>query len=381
MVFQLTPGTEAPGGDELPLPRAPRAVHGRERHPQPPQRADAAWRRSFATRTCGPPTSTRRSSSSASAPTCCSRSTTGRAGAGSGCVDFLSKQRDLYGYIHDQTLRLLNKGCSPARSPRCWSCRRAWSASGTAAATTARSTTTSRPSTSATSGWFDGNPAHLWPTPAAGGRGALRRRWRAARGAAASAREAFDDGDYRWVAEVVNHLVFVDPDNAEARELQAGASSSSATAPRTAPGATSTSWERTSFARASPATATRIPPDFVANLSTRQLLRRDRDPDRRPACRRRGPVDGSGVFPDRTRSTTSRSPTASSRTDAGSPAAPRSVRRHRRARRAERPAAGRGEPRRRCRRRTLTIDGDQHGPRRLLGLLDPPDPSFAIVTP
>jgi alkyl sulfatase BDS1-like metallo-beta-lactamase superfamily hydrolase len=37
------------------------------------------------------------------------------------------------------------------------------------------------------------------------------------------ARAAFELGDYRWVAEVVNHVVFADPDNQAARELQAGA--------------------------------------------------------------------------------------------------------------------------------------------------------------
>ena len=35
------------------------------------------------------------------------------------------------------------------------------------------------------------------------------------------AREAFDRGEYRWVAEVVNHVVFADPTNRAARELQA----------------------------------------------------------------------------------------------------------------------------------------------------------------
>jgi alkyl sulfatase BDS1-like metallo-beta-lactamase superfamily hydrolase len=35
------------------------------------------------------------------------------------------------------------------------------------------------------------------------------------------ARKSFDEGDYRWVAEVVNHVVFADPSNTEARELQA----------------------------------------------------------------------------------------------------------------------------------------------------------------
>jgi alkyl sulfatase BDS1-like metallo-beta-lactamase superfamily hydrolase len=37
----------------------------------------------------------------------------------------------------------------------------------------------------------------------------------------ASARKSFDAGDYRWVAEVVNHAVFADPANADARNLQA----------------------------------------------------------------------------------------------------------------------------------------------------------------
>lgn len=36
-----------------------------------------------------------------------------------------------------------------------------------------------------------------------------------------TARADFDRGDYRWVAEVLHHVVFADPDNAAARELQA----------------------------------------------------------------------------------------------------------------------------------------------------------------
>ena len=39
----------------------------------------------------------------------------------------------------------------------------------------------------------------------------------------ANARTAFDQGEYRWVAQVVNHLVFADPDNKAARALQADA--------------------------------------------------------------------------------------------------------------------------------------------------------------
>ena len=37
------------------------------------------------------------------------------------------------------------------------------------------------------------------------------------------ARADYERGDYRWVAEVVNHVVFADPDDADARALQADA--------------------------------------------------------------------------------------------------------------------------------------------------------------
>jgi alkyl sulfatase BDS1-like metallo-beta-lactamase superfamily hydrolase len=39
----------------------------------------------------------------------------------------------------------------------------------------------------------------------------------------AKAKESYDKGDYRWVAQVVNHVVFADPDNQEAKDLQADA--------------------------------------------------------------------------------------------------------------------------------------------------------------
>src|SRR3546814_14633189 len=39
----------------------------------------------------------------------------------------------------------------------------------------------------------------------------------------AKARESYAKGEYRWVAEVVNHVVFAEPDNQDARNLQADA--------------------------------------------------------------------------------------------------------------------------------------------------------------
>ena len=66
-------------------------------------------------------------------------------------------------------------------------------------------------------------PANLNPhTPVESGE-----RYVAAMGGAANVlragREAFQQGDYRWVAELVNHLVFAEPDNREARDLLADA--------------------------------------------------------------------------------------------------------------------------------------------------------------
>ncbi len=70
-------------------------------------------------------------------------------------------------------------------------------------------------------GWFDGNPANLHPLPPVetarkrveymGGSDAILER----------ARRDFDAGEYRWVAQALNDVVFADPDNAAARDLQA----------------------------------------------------------------------------------------------------------------------------------------------------------------
>jgi alkyl sulfatase BDS1-like metallo-beta-lactamase superfamily hydrolase len=72
-------------------------------------------------------------------------------------------------------------------------------------------------------GWYDANPAHLDPHPPA----EEARRYVEYMGGADAilekARASFEAGDYRWVATVVDHVVFADPRNAEARGLLARA--------------------------------------------------------------------------------------------------------------------------------------------------------------
>ena len=136
-------------------------------------------------------------------------------------------------------------------------------------------------------GWFDGNPAHLWPhPPQAAGRALRRARRRARTRCSQSARRAFDEGDYRWVAEVVNHLVFADPDNAEAKELQARALE------QLAFGAENATWRNfflmgaLELREGVTGSAATLAPDVLAGALDEPAPRRDRDPDRRAARRR-----------------------------------------------------------------------------------------------
>ena len=136
-------------------------------------------------------------------------------------VEFLSLQRDLYAYLHDQTLRMLNQGLVgseiaeqiqlPPALEAAWHVHGYYgSVSHNVKAIYQRYM-----------GWYDGNPAHLWqhpPTEAA-------RRYVDFMGGADAvvekARASYADGDLRWVAEVVSHVVFADPSHDAARDLLA----------------------------------------------------------------------------------------------------------------------------------------------------------------
>jgi len=192
---------------------------------------------------------------------------------GAEIVELLEEQRDLYAYLHDQTLRLLNKGRNgdeiaellelpPALAER-WHSREFYgSVSHNAKAIYQRYM-----------GWFDGNPAHLWPHPP---RERARRYVELAGGAEAllqRARDYFERGDYRWVAEIVDHLVYAEPGNEAARELQAEALE------RLGFGAVNATWRNFYLVGAKElregiggTPTSTAPADVVANLSVSQLL-------------------------------------------------------------------------------------------------------------
>lgn len=138
-------------------------------------------------------------------------------------VTYLGKQRDGYKFIHDQSLRLANLGFVPAEIAERvklppslaaeWHLRDYYgTVNHNAKAVYQRYL-----------GWYDGNPANLHPLPPE----EAGKRYVEYMGGAArvleQARASYARGEYRWVAEVLKHVVFADPSNQAARRLQADA--------------------------------------------------------------------------------------------------------------------------------------------------------------
>ncbi|MGN7798852.1 alkyl/aryl-sulfatase [Leifsonia sp. 22587] len=136
-------------------------------------------------------------------------------------LHFLGVQRDLYAYLHDQTLRLLNQGLNGAeiaegfRMPPALEAE--WSTHGYYGSVSHNV----RAIYQRYMGFFDGNPSRLWPHPPV----EQAQRWAALVGGVdaliAGGREAYAAGDYRWAATVLDTAVFADPQNDEAKALLA----------------------------------------------------------------------------------------------------------------------------------------------------------------
>ena len=139
------------------------------------------------------------------------------------CIEFLKNQRDVYKYIHDETLRLANHGYNmveiaeiiklPPGLAGEWYNRGYWGTVSHDAKAVYQKYL----------GWFDGNPANLNPLPPEDAAKKYVEFMGGADATLAKARSAYDRGEYRWVVQVVNHVVFADPNNMAARRLQADA--------------------------------------------------------------------------------------------------------------------------------------------------------------
>lgn len=138
-------------------------------------------------------------------------------------LDYLRAQRDAYRYLHDQTMRLANHGLTPLEIAEELEMPESLAAEFHTRGYYGTVNHNAKAVYQYYLGWFDGNPAHLHNHPPV----EAGRRYVEFMGGAdevlRKARASFDAGDFRWVAEVVNHVVFADPANAEAKALQADA--------------------------------------------------------------------------------------------------------------------------------------------------------------
>ena len=136
-------------------------------------------------------------------------------------VDYLRRQRDMYRWIHDQTMRRANHGMTPLEIAEELVLPPEFAAQGHTTGYYGHLAHNVKAVYQRYLSWYDGNPAHLHQLPPS----EVGRRYVELAGGAdallAAAKSAYAEGDYRWVVELVNHLVFADPTNAEARELQA----------------------------------------------------------------------------------------------------------------------------------------------------------------
>ena len=134
---------------------------------------------------------------------------------------YMEQQRDTYKFIHDQTVRMFNNGLTPREIAEQLelpeSLERGFANRGYYGTVKHNAKAVYQ----GYLGWYDANPANLDSLPPVE---AGRRYVELAGGAEAlldKARAAYDEGEYRWAAELLNHLVFAQSDNASAKALLA----------------------------------------------------------------------------------------------------------------------------------------------------------------
>jgi alkyl sulfatase BDS1-like metallo-beta-lactamase superfamily hydrolase len=135
----------------------------------------------------------------------------------------MQQQQDMYKFTHDQTVRLANLGYTPREIAERLKLPKSLAGNFHLRGYYGTLSHNSKAVYQHYFGWYQGNPAGLNPLPPEqssvryvafmGGADAILEK----------ATESFGRGEYRWVAEVLNHLVFAEPDNTAAKKLLAGA--------------------------------------------------------------------------------------------------------------------------------------------------------------
>lgn len=137
-------------------------------------------------------------------------------------VAFLESQRDTYKYIHDQALRLANKGLHPLEAAEQVELPEALARRWFNRFYHGTLHHNVRAVYAKELGFWDGDPASLFPLPPV----ETAKRHVELIGTERildEGRRAIEAADYRWAVQILHHLVFADPDHAEARAMMADA--------------------------------------------------------------------------------------------------------------------------------------------------------------
>jgi len=136
---------------------------------------------------------------------------------------WLGGQRDLYRYLHDETMRLANHGLTAAEIAEEITVPTAFGSEWFNRGYYGTVNHNVKAIYQKYLGWFDANPANLHPHPPVATAERIVRYMGGADAVLAKARADYEAGDYRWVAQICNHVVFADATNTAARLLHADA--------------------------------------------------------------------------------------------------------------------------------------------------------------
>ncbi|MFN2425641.1 MAG: alkyl/aryl-sulfatase [Candidatus Binatia bacterium] len=136
-------------------------------------------------------------------------------------IAFLEHQRDAYKFIHDQTLRMANAGMTPQEIAEELEMPSALKTVFSVRDYYGTVRHNAKAVYQAYFGWYDGNPANLDPLPPAEAAARYVDAMGGADAVVARAGEAFERGEYRWAATLLNHVVFAGASAAAAHELLA----------------------------------------------------------------------------------------------------------------------------------------------------------------
>ncbi len=135
--------------------------------------------------------------------------------------EYMEKQRDMYKFLHDQTLRLANQGYTKEEIAEQLTLPDSLGKEFYNRDYYGAMYANVRAVYVKYLGFFDGNPSTLHPLPPSASASRYLSYMGGADAVLAKAKEDFAAGDYRWVAEVLNHIIMDNPEQMEARALLA----------------------------------------------------------------------------------------------------------------------------------------------------------------